>query len=55
MTFGRPISVGRTMPSSTMICEARSTRSSSPSQKTTRFFAAVLATAKMGLMAVPDA
>ena len=44
-TAGRAISTGRASPSSTITCTARSTRSSSPSAKQTRFLAALRAAA----------
>ncbi len=52
-TSRRPTSVGRAMPSSTTCCTARSTRSSSPSQYTTRLGAS-LAAANIGFMMRPD-
>ena len=55
MMSGRPIRVGRANPSSTTIWAARSTRSSSPSEKATRFLVARLAAVKIGFMRVPEA
>ncbi len=53
ITSGRPIRIGFASPSSTAICVARSTRSSSPSAKITRF-GARFAAWNTGLMIVAE-
>ena len=56
ITLGRPIKIGFAIPSSSTICTARRTRSSSPSQKTMRFCASgtPLAIVKRGFIKVPE-
>ncbi len=54
MTEGRPIRIGTAVPSSRRTWAARSTRSSSPSEKTTRLRSAIFAAAKIGFMTKPE-
>ncbi len=55
MTVGRPIRIGVAIFSSTTTCTARSTRSSSPSAKISRFFSGATrrALVKIGFIIVP--